>query len=159
MNWETELAELLSELSVVQDELLRVLRAKRESMAKRDAVGMNSLQASEANLGERLQACHDRRSALLVAARESGVECDSLGKLAKQLPAGKRDTLGKQVKEAALRSRLMQHESLTNWVVAQRTMLHLSQLIEIIATGGRLKPTYGKNNAALARGALVDQEA
>lgn len=159
MNWETELAELLNELSVVQDELLRVLRAKRECMAKRDAVGMNSLQASEANLGERLQACHDRRAALLVAARESGVECDSLGKLAKQLPAGKRDTLGKQVKEAALRSRLMQHESLTNWVVAQRTMLHLSQLIEIIATGGRLKPTYGKNNAALARGALVDQEA
>ncbi len=159
MNWETELADLLSELSTVQDDLLRVLRAKRECMAQRDAVGMTSLQASEAELGNRLQACHDRRTALLAAARDTGVPCDSLGKLVKQLPVGKRDTLGKQVKESALRSRLMQHESLTNWVIAQRTMLHLSQMIEIIATGGRLKPTYGKCDPALARGALVDQEA
>jgi hypothetical protein len=55
--------------------------------------------------------------------------------------------------------RLLQHQSLTNWVVAQRTVLHLSQMIEIIATGGKLKPTYGKSDAALARGALVDREA
>jgi hypothetical protein len=32
-------------------------------------------------------------------------------------------------------------------------------LIEIIATGGRLRPTYAKSDADLARGALVDQEA
>ncbi|MCU0373434.1 MAG: hypothetical protein MUE56_09370, partial [Ignavibacteria bacterium] len=29
--------------------------------------------------------------------------------------------------------RLLQHQSLTNWVLAQRSMLHLSQLLEIIA--------------------------
>ena len=54
---------------------------------------------------------------------------------------------------------LLQHHSLANWVLAQRSLLHISQLLEIIATGGRLRPTYGKSEPVLARGALVDQEA
>jgi hypothetical protein len=53
----------------------------------------------------------------------------------------------------------LQHQSLTNWVLVQRTLLHLSQLIEIIATGGRLKPTYGKGSDHQAGGALVDRAA
>ena len=44
--------------------------------------------------------------------------------------------------------RLLQHHSLTNWVLVQRTLIHLSQVLEIIATGGRLKPTYGKDDSA-----------
>jgi len=157
--WEDELAGFLAELSTVQDDLLKVLEAKRTCMAARDLAGMHDLQARETELGERLQACHARREALLAAAREQGVASDSLGKLAKELPAGKREAVGKQVKDAAWRMRLLQHQSLTNWVVAQRTVLHLSQMIEIIATGGRLKPTYGKSDAALSCGSLVNQEA
>lgn len=158
-DWETEFADLLHELSAVQGELLQVLAAKRERMAKHDLGGMTGLQDQETELGARLQACHDRRQALLAAVNDQGLACDNLGKLAKHLPAGKREVFGKQVKDATVRTRLMQHESLTNWVVAQRTVLHLSQLIEIIATGGRIKPTYAKSDAALARGTLVDQEA
>jgi hypothetical protein len=55
--------------------------------------------------------------------------------------------------------RLLQHHSLTNWVLAQRSLLHITQLLEIVATGGRLQPTYGKGASSHARGALVDQEA
>jgi flagellar biosynthesis/type III secretory pathway chaperone len=157
--WETELADLLHELSAVQEELLRVLSAKRQCMAEQDLAGLSNLAEAESQLGGRLQACQQRRTELLAAVSESGLPCDSLGKLARQLPPGKRETIGKQVKEAAARVRLVQHESLTNWVIAQRSVLHLSQLIEIIATGGRLRPTYAKSDADLARGALVDQEA
>ncbi len=42
-------------------------------------------------------------------------------------------------------------------VAAQRTVLHLSQLLEIIATGGRAQPTYGKGRSADCGGALLDQ--
>lgn len=157
--WDDQLAEYLHDLSQVQDELLALLASKRESMAQRNLDSMQALQTSEEQLHERLQACHTRREALLAAAREQGLLGDSLGSLANQLPTGKRETLGKQVKDASWRMRLLQHHSLTNWVVAQRTLLHLSQMIEIIATGGRLQPTYGKSDAALGRGALVDREA
>ncbi len=47
--------------------------------------------------------------------------------------------------------------TITNWVVAQRTLIHLSQLLEIIATGGRMKPTYGKEEAEHTTGGLVNQ--
>jgi hypothetical protein len=157
--WENELAEFLTTLSATQDELLSVLGEKRECMAKRDVPGMQKLTERESELGQKLEAIQTRRGELLAAAREQCVACDSLSKLAKELPPGKRETLGKQVKDAAWRMRLLQHQSLTNWVIAQRTVLHLSQMIEIIATGGRLRPTYGKSDAALGRGALVDQEA
>jgi hypothetical protein len=54
---------------------------------------------------------------------------------------------------------LLQHESLTNWVLVQRSLLHLSQLIEIVATGGRTQPTYGNGSRRLSCGALVDRAA
>jgi hypothetical protein len=41
----------------------------------------------------------------------------------------------------------------------QRTLLHLSQLIGIIATGGQSLPTYGKGADCRASGALVDRAA
>ena len=75
----------------------------------------------------------------------------------------KRAALGKQAKAASLRARLLQHESLTNWVLAQRTLLHLSQILEIVATGGVEKPTYAKGQTATstgaATGAIVDRAA
>jgi hypothetical protein len=157
--WESELTDFLAELSTVQDELLSVLKSKRECMAKSDLAGMNALSERENSLGERLLSVQARRTEMLAAARAQGLQCDNLSKLANELPQGKREMLGKQVKEAAWRTRLLQHQSLTNWVIAQRSVLHLSQMIEIIATGGRLRPTYGKSDAALARGALVDQDA
>lgn len=157
--WETELADFLTQLSAVQDELLGVLGKKRTCMAQRDVAGMQALTEREAELSEQLQAVQARRTELLAAAKAQGIACDNLSKLANNLPAGKREAIGKQVKDASWRMRLLQHQSLTNWVVAQRTVLHLSQMIEIIATGGRLRPTYGKSDAALARGALVDREA
>ena len=159
ITWQTELSEFLSDLSALQDELLGVLGEKRECMAKRDLAGMQALTEREAELSARLEAVQTRRVELLAAAREQGVECDNLSSLAKELPSGKREPLGKQVKDVAWRMRLLQHQSLTNWVIAQRTVLHLAQMIEIVATGGRLRPTYGKSDAALSRGALVDQEA
>lgn len=157
--WETDLAELLSDLSGSQAELLAVLSEKRAYMAATDMEGMARLETRERQLGDRLQACHERRGELLRRAGEQGLPSDSIGRLADSLPKEAREKLGKEVKESTARTRLLQHQSLTNWVLAQRTLLHLSQLLEIIASGGRLKPTYARGDSIHTRGALVDQDA
>ena len=73
---------------------------------------------------------------------------------------GSRDAEAKRrIREAANRSQLLRHQSLTNWVVVQRSLLHLSQMIEIIATGGRPKPTYDKGSGSHSGGSLVDRAA
>lgn len=158
-NWEQEIAMLLGELSSVQDELLSVLMAKKDCLAGADLEALSELQVREMALGERLQACHQKRGELLADAKASNLPGDSLGQLAATLPPRQRDKLGKQVKESQNQMRLLQNQSITNWVLAQRSLLHVSQLLEIIATGGRLQPTYGEGETVHSIGSLVNQEA
>jgi len=159
IEWETQLAELLSELSAAQDDLLDVLTEKRRWMVAADAGQMADLEQREQKVIAALQACEQKRSGLLEQAAAQGLPADSIRSLTTSLPGGKADNLDKQVKAASHRARLLQHHSLTNWVLAQQTLLHLSQMLEIIATGGRERPTYSKRESGAATGSLVDRAA
>jgi flagellar biosynthesis/type III secretory pathway chaperone len=118
-----------------------------------------ALEPREAELMGRLAQCQQRRSELLAAANDQGQPGENLRKLVSHRRGGKPSPLENRVKEAAARTRLLQHQSLANWVLAQRSLLHVSQLLEIIATGGRMQPTYGDKESLHARGSLVNQEA
>jgi hypothetical protein len=155
--WEAALAELLSELSAVQHELLELLSEKRNLLIKTDLEGLASTGSREQQLVAKLEACHHHRSRLLELAAAEGLPCNNLHTLAAALPSEDRRDLQHQIAEAQARSRLLHHQSLTNWVLVQRNLIHLSQMLEFIATGGRAQPTYTRNGAQQASGALVDQ--
>lgn len=157
--WESELAGLLEELTQVQDELLEVLSRKRQCMAAGDQQKMAEVQPVEEQLCQRLQGCHDRRSALLTQARQQGLPSGSLGELASVLGREKRGRIERNAKTVSTRMGLLQHNCLANWVLAQKALLHASQMLEMIASGGRLEPTYGNRANPAAGGILVDQEA
>ncbi len=159
LDWETEVAALLEELSSVQDELLAVLAEKRERLVAGDLAALAQTQKREEQLASRLKLCQERRADLLAAARKAGHPGDSLGKLASAANSASRGKLGEQVKAASSRMQLLRNESITNWVLAQRALLHVSQLVEIIATGGRLQPKYGEGESVHSRGSLVNHEA
>jgi flagellar biosynthesis/type III secretory pathway chaperone len=156
--WERDLAEFLSELTAVQSELLDVLLAKRQCLMRSDGAGMAALQSREESIVARLEACQRRRQELLTEASAEGADTINLRSAAKTLVRGDSTSMRRSLDEAASRARILQHHSLTNWVVTQRTLLHLAQMLEIIATGGRTQPTYG-NAAAPTGGCLVDQAA
>lgn len=157
-NWEQGLADLLSELASVQEELLSVLDRKREMMIQADASVDAEVQARELALVDRLQKCHDRRAEMLEEAQGEGQPSSSLRELAIAV-ADKQPTesLAKQLDVTKAKMRLLQHHSLTNWVLEQRSLLHVSQVLEIIATGGRIQPTNGKGESAHTLGSLVDR--
>jgi len=163
VDWEAEISSLLAELSGVQEELLAVLGEKRRRLAAVEIGSMTELQVREQALCDRLQACHVRRETLLAAAKQQGLPADSMTSLAKAAGGNAKtaqgDKLRKDLASSASRMRLLQAQSLTNWVVAQRSLLHVSQLLEIIATGGRLQPTYGVGEGVHNRGGMVDHEA
>jgi len=158
-SWESEIGELLTELANVQSALLGALAEKRQLLATNDHEALTAMAEREQQLLERLQACHERRQELLARAESEGLPADSIGSLSKHLPAESRGRVQAVIRGASDRSRLLQHESLTNWVLVQRSLLHLSQMIEIIATGGRPKPTYGKGSDRAPSGAFVDRAA
>ena len=159
LNWEEEVASLLDSLSSAQEELLQVLDEKRQFLEVADRDGLARLQSRESELILRLQECTQRRAALLSAASSQGLPADSIEQLTQTLPEKQRVNLGEQAKTVKDRVRLLQHQSLTNWVLAQRALLHVSQLLEIIATGGRLQPTYGKGDSVFNRGSLLNDVA
>jgi flagellar biosynthesis/type III secretory pathway chaperone len=158
-DFETEISALLDELAGVQAELLAVLVEKRRALTTADLTQLAELQPREERLSQRLTACQARRAELLAAADREGLPSESVAKLVGRAGAGKSNKLGSRVKETAARMRLLTHHSLANWVLAQRSLLHVSQLLEIIATGGRIQPTYGDKESVHARGSLVNQEA
>jgi flagellar biosynthesis/type III secretory pathway chaperone len=157
--YETEIGTLLAELADVQSALLSVLDEKRKLLSSGDADALAALGPREQELAARLQACHEQRQQLLARADAEGLPADSIESLSARLPESSRNRLQASIREAASRTQILRHQSLTNWVVVQRSLLHLSQLIEIIATGGRPKPTYDKGPGSGAGGALVDQAA
>jgi hypothetical protein len=157
--WESELATFLSDLTTVQEELLTFLADKRESLVAMDRVRLDQLQGVERQLVTRLQSCQRRRQELLADAARESLPSASLRSLASSLPASERAGLESQIAVAAERARLLQHQSLANWVFVQRTLLYLTRLLEIIATGGRSEPTYGRGEMIGHGGSLVDQAA
>lgn len=163
-SWESDIAGLLTDLSEVQRDLLDILRHKRELLVASDEQALASVSERERRLIERLQACQQRRQDLLARAAEEGLPAGSIRSLSGALPNERRVRMQDDIAETQHRSRILQHECLTNWVLVQRTLLHLSQLIEIIATGGRMKPTYGNGADChghrpdiVVGGALVDR--
>jgi hypothetical protein len=157
--WESDIAGLLAELSDVQGALLDTLHEKRRLIVANDQDALAAIAPREQQLIERLQACHNHRQQLLTRAAGEGLPADSIRSLSNKLPGDTRGRMQASIREAEERSRILQHQSLTNWVLVQRTLLHLSQMIEIIATGGRPRPTYGKGSDRAPSGALVDRAA
>ena len=155
-SWESELAKLLNDLLAVQDDLLAILTKKRKLLAASDVDGLSAVGQQEEELIESLKECMARRESLLARARLDGLPAVNIKVLAGTLPCERRKAIQEQVNLAGSRARLLRHLSLTNWVVVQRTLIHLSQLLEIIATGGRLKPTYGREEPVGASGGLID---
>jgi len=153
-----ELTTLLHDLSSVQHDLLQVLGEKRRCLLAVDAPGLEGVNLREAEIIARLQSVQDRRAALLEGAGRAGLPDSSLTALAQQLPAWRDGARAADLRDSTQRMRLLQHQSLANWVVIQRTLVHLSQMLEIIATGGRLQPTYGSASPSSSTGALLNQE-
>ncbi len=154
---ELQLASLLERLSAAQRELLSLLATKRELIVRRDHQALSALASRESQLGDELRACQIERQRLLAAADAEGLPGQTLAELSAALPSSTARQLGGSVDEARQQARLIRHECLTQWVAVQRTVLHLAQMLEIIATGGRAQPTYGKGRNGERGGALIDQ--
>ncbi len=159
IEWESELASLLTELMSVQDELFTFLAEKRRLLLEMDVAQLDRLEPAGQQLMSRLQNCHDRRGELLALAASESRPATNLRMLAKSLPAEERVRVEGHVFEATKRARLLQHQSFANWVFVQRSLIHLARLLEIIATGGRSEPTYGREELLRTGGSLVDQAA
>jgi len=160
-DWEMQLTELLDDLLQAQAEMLALLGEKRQAMLQRDLRQIQQLQPREESLCQRLGECQQRREFLLAEARQAQLPDGDLRQLSNSVAGHDQSPLIRKVSEASNRAMLLKHQSLTNWIIAQRNLLHISQLLEIIASGGQVMPTYGNsgNGSGGGHGFVLDQEA
>ncbi len=157
--WESEVAGFLTHLSSVQEKTLDVLVRKGKLLAAADLAGLAAIAGEEEDLVAGLQECLRQREELLEHARREGLPAKDIRSLTHAVTGRAPSQVKDQVRQATHRGRLLQHHSLVNWVLVQKTLIHLSQLLEIIATGGSLQPTYHRGGPAPAGGALIDRAA
>jgi flagellar FlgN protein len=157
IDWESELAALLQRLSAAQQSLLSLLATKHKLLAASDHQRLAELPPQEEALSAELEACLQQREFLLKQAAREGMPSDSIHALVRALPNEQADPLETPLQQASMHANLLRHQSLSQWVVVQRTLLHLSQMLEIIATGGRSLPTYEKGRPRESSGSLMDQ--
>ena len=155
---EQQLRDLLHDLAETQQDLLELLSDKRKLAAAGDWDALAMTQERHDDLLKRLERLHARRLELLRLAAAAGHPSDSLTTLVDRIDL-ETPHVRSELRQVATRMRLLQHESLTTWVVTQRSLLHLSHLLEILATGGRMRPTYGRETLPVSQGSYVDQQA
>lgn len=159
IDWETELTELLDDLLETQQEMLRVLGEKREAMTQRDLKRIQSLQPLEESLCKRLIDCQERRADILTVAKQAQLPDENLTQLSRAVATDANGNIHHKVKNVSDHTNLIRHQSLTNWIIAQRNLLHVSQLLEIIASGGQQMSTYGNAASTSPNGFMLDQQA
>ena len=139
-----DILQYLSELSAVQERTLSVLCRKQELLVKPNRDALAVVASEEQEVLTQLRQCVVRRKEILATARQQGHEAGSIQSLCERTLPPHSECL-RLVEEAMRRSRLIQLQSRTNWVMTQKSLIHLSQMLEIIATRGQGKPTYHRH--------------
>jgi len=139
-----DIQQYLSELYTVQEHTLSVLSQKQKILVKPDRDALAAIAAEEQEVLAQLRQCVVRREEILAAARKEGHEVKSIQSLCERILSPDSECL-RLVEEATRRSRLIQLQSRTNCVVVQKSLNHLSQLLDIIATRGHGSPTYHRH--------------
>lgn len=159
---EQKILQYLDQLAEVQERTQAVLSRKQESLVQLDKDKIGETTAEEKEVLTLLQNALLQRDTILNEAKTLGITADSLVELCeKYMPQS--PELVARLEEAQHRIRNIRFQSLANWTMNQKSLVHLSQILELIANRGEKKATYSspqkQENGGLRSGGLVDQDA
>ncbi len=152
-----KLIEFLKVLAMAQDATLDVLRKKQTLLVKLAANALADIEAEERDALAGLRSALEKREEILREAERAGIGADSIQSLCETLFPNNFE-VRKLLDMAQNRSRQLRFLALTNWTMSQKSMIHLSQLLELIETRGQGKTTY-KPTKGTEGGGLVDRVA
>jgi ABC-type uncharacterized transport system permease subunit len=161
MAMEHEIIAFLNQLAIVQEKILNVLKKKQALLVKPDKDSLATITTEEEHTLLLLQQSLEHREKILESAKKQGHNVDSIQMLCKQI-FPKPSDWQMLVHAANNRLRQIRHLALANWTVSQKSLIHLTQILELIETKGQGKNTYkpqkGKENLS-SGGGFVDRVA
>ena len=162
-----ELARDIEDLLVAIDEtqaaLAGVYRDKRAAIRQANGPGLDRLTTIEETLVADLQVHLRRREQILQQARQLGLPADSLSSVVRTLDEPLRERLIAQIEETRRVADANRRESWILWIVCKQSLRFFTDVLELIANGGRRAPIYLARPGAVAElstgGSLLDAQA
>ncbi|MBN74015.1 MAG: hypothetical protein CME32_32590 [Gimesia sp.] len=157
-----KLTGILNDLEPIQKKLLELYEQKSQALKQVDPERIEQLAVIEEQLTNTLQFILLRRQQLLQTAEQLGLPASSLQELLPGLGLGIEvsEPIAERIEVVQQRSQKLRHESWVQWIVAQRSFQHYSQILELIAHAGKKTPTYsGGQNENGSGGAIFDASA
>jgi len=155
----TDLLDFLHLLVRVQGQMIAVLRKKQAILVRPEKEAMLSISAEEEGSLEKMQQVFKRREELLTAARLQNICGDSIEQLCEHFFPRNIETqkMLDEIKHRAHQIRLLAY---TNWTMSRKSLIHVSQILELLETRGQGKVTYHPQQGAdTSRGSVVDRVA
>jgi hypothetical protein len=157
-NLKNLLAEYLSDLDLAQARMLGQLDQWRLDVAQPHPLNDLNPGSEENPAIAEWRTMVARRDELLKLAKSQGIVVSTLRELASRLDDPERSlttsaTRMKQKMEA------IHYRSLSHWISCQKAWLHYSDLVQLIATGGRKSMSLGSTRSSAQGGVILDAKA
>jgi hypothetical protein len=162
-----ELARDIEDLLVAIDEtqaaLANTYRDKRAAIRHANGGEIDRLTMIEETLVADLQAHLRSRERILQQARQLGLPADSLSSVVRTFDEPLSERLLAQIEQTQRVADANRRESWILWIVCKQSLRFFSDVIELIANGGRRAPVYLARPGAVAElstgGSLLDAQA
>lgn len=157
--WRKQLTDFLESISRSQKETIALLERKHERFKTNDLAAIAEMAKEEQAATERMKQCLTEREKLLQYAAAEGLPAQTIELLARAVVPYTDEEFFALLDTVKRQTQLLRQHNITNWVLTQRGMLHNSQMLEIIATRGRMQSTYTRQrqrHIGSTGGSLVD---
>ena len=155
----TDILNFLKQLIEAQDQMLAVLQKKQAVLVRPEKEAMASVSVEEESMLQKMQHVLDHREELLTTARLQNIRSDSMEQLCEHLFPHNIE-VQKLINGAKHRTHQIGLLAYTNWTMTRKSMIHISQILELLETRGQGKTTYHpQSNNDISHGGFVDRVA
>ena len=155
----TDIQTFLTGLIETQNQLLAVLHKKQSLLVRPEKEALAAIEPEEEAMVENMQRMLNRREEILTAARMQNIPCDSIEQLCEHF-FPRNVNVQKMLIEAKSRTQQIQLLAYTNWTMSRKSLIHVSQILELLETRGQGKTTYSQRSKTDTSGGLqVDRVA
>jgi len=152
----TDILNFLHQLIEAQINMLAVLHKKQTILVRPEKEAIATISAEEEQTLAKMQNMLTRREELLTSARLQNIRGDSIEQLCEHF-FPRNIEVHKLLDEIKHRSHQIRLLAYTNWTMSRKSLIHVSQILELLETRGQGKTTYQPQMPAdSARGGFKD---
>jgi len=154
----TDLLDFLKQLAEAQNQMLDILKKKQAVLVRPEKETITLISAEEEKTLKKMQGVLEQREELLAAARLQNIPSSSIEQLCGHFFPCNLD-VHKLLHEIRHRTQQIGLLAYTNWTMSRKSLIHISQILELLETRGQGKTTYHSRPPDTSGGGFVDRVA